>query len=83
MEKFHFERSNIVLLISQIRFTDRNTPPNKIKGKEPKVAKKIFHLAAGNHEMYRRRRMPDPLEVQQMKVNNIITDFRGFLVHFP
>ncbi len=50
-----------------IRFTDAKTPPNKIKGKEAKTAKKIFYLAAGNHEMYKRRRLPDPLEVQQMK----------------
>ena len=50
-----------------IKFTDTKTPANKIKGKEAKVAKKIFYLAAGNHEMYKRRRMPDTLDVQQMK----------------
>ena len=47
---------------------DRNTPVHKVKGKHPKTCKKIFYLATGNNEMYKRRRLPDPLDVQQMKV---------------
>ena len=52
----------------QIRFNDRSNPSHKVKTKLPGDAAKIFYLATGNHEMYRRRRMPDPLDVQQMKV---------------
>lgn len=52
----------------QIRFTDRKTEPFKVRSKNHKVCKKIFLMATGNHEMYKRRRLPDPLDVQQMKV---------------
>ena len=34
---------------------------------EPKTAKKIYEICAGNHDMYVKRRRPDTLEIQQMK----------------
>ncbi len=55
-------------LILQIKFNERGAKPHKIRGKEPGSSRQIFYLATGNNEMYKRRRMPDPLDVQQMKV---------------
>ena len=46
----------------------KNTKSHKVKGKLPNSAKKMKACADGNNEMYKRRRMPEPLVVQQMKV---------------
>jgi len=51
----------------KIKFNDKASKATKMKGKEPDEPQSIFHLATGNNDMYKRRRMPDPLEVQQMK----------------
>jgi hypothetical protein len=42
--------------------------PFEGKTKDPKAAEKIYDLSSGNHDMFIRRRKPDTLEVQQMKV---------------
>ncbi len=64
-----------VFRVLQIRFTSKDNPAHTVKGKSPKTAKKIVMLAKGNHDMYKRRRMPDGLEVQQMKVNWAVVKF--------
>ena len=46
----------------------KNTKSHKVKGKLPNSAKKMKACADGNNEMYKRRMMPEPLVVQQMKV---------------
>ncbi len=53
----------------QIKFNERGAKPHKIRGKESGACRQIYYLATGNNEMYKRRRMPDPLDVQQMKVS--------------
>ena len=52
----------------------KNTKSHKVKGKLPNSAKKMKACADGNNEMYKRRRMPEPLVVQQMKVTKIINN---------
>ena len=32
-----------------------------------RINKRILTLCMGNHELYMRRRQPDPIEVQQMR----------------
>ena len=46
----------------------KNTKSHKVRGKVPNSTKKMKACADGNNEMYKRRRMPEPLVVQQMKV---------------
>ena len=54
---------------SQTKFVaSKNTKSHKVKGKLPNSAKKMKACADGNNEMFKRRRMPEPLVVQQMKV---------------
>ena len=48
----------------------KNTKSHKVKGKLPNSAKKMKACADGNNEMFKRRRMPEPLVVQQMKVRH-------------
>ena len=52
----------------QVEFSDKKAPVWKVRGTHERYAQKIFQLAAGNHEMYRKRRLPDELDVQQLKV---------------
>jgi len=50
-----------------VKLNDKKSPKFIGICRKPKVSKKIYELASGNHEMYMRRRRPDTLEVQQMK----------------
>ena len=47
--------------------SDKKSPKLVMTSTQPKIKHQIYHLINGNHEMYKRRRRPDPLEVQQMK----------------
>merc|ERR1712227_797322 len=47
--------------------SDKKSPKLVMTSTQPKIKHQIYHLVNGNHEMYKRRRRPDPLEVQQMK----------------
>ena len=55
---------------------EKGSNPFEAKSKEVGQAKKIHKLCNGNYQMYVRRRKPDSLEVQQMKVNI----FKWFLI---
>lgn len=55
----------------KVRLNDKGSSPFEGRSKEPKATKKIYDLCSGNHEMYVRRRKPDTLEVQQMKVQKM------------
>merc|ERR1712106_740734 len=50
-----------------VKLNDKKSPKFVGMCRKPKMSKKIYELASGNHEMYMRRRRPDTLEVQQMK----------------
>ncbi|XP_033842745.1 radixin-like [Periophthalmus magnuspinnatus] len=62
--------------IRNISFTDKTFVIKPIDKKAPnfefyaprlRINKRILLLCMGNHELYMRRRKPDPIEVQQMK----------------
>ena len=50
-----------------VHLTDKKAPKLVMTCVQPKMKHQIYMLVNGNHEMYKRRRRPDPLEVQQMK----------------
>ena len=50
-----------------LMFTDRKAPKMTVTCVQPKMKHQIYHLVNGNHEMYKRRRRPDTMEIQQMK----------------
>ena len=50
-----------------MHLTDKKAPKLVMTCVQPKMKHQIYMLVNGNHEMYKRRRRPDPLEVQQMK----------------
>ena len=56
---------------TQISLVEKDSKPFEAKSKEPGQSKKIHKLCNGNYTMYIRRRKPDSLEVQQMKVKFI------------
>ena len=47
--------------------TDKTSSKMTMRCDQPKMKHQIYMMVNGNHEMYKRRRRPDPLEVQQMK----------------
>jgi len=51
----------------KVKLNEKNVKPFEGTTKEPKTAKKIYEICAGNHDMYVKRRRPDTLEIQQMK----------------
>merc|ERR1711887_308792 len=62
--------------IRNISFNDRKFVIKPIDKKAPdfqfyverlRINKRILALCMGNHELYMRRRQPDPIEVQQMR----------------
>ena len=57
----------------QINLVEKESKPFDAKTKEQGQSKKIHKLCNGNYQMYVRRRKPDTLEVQQMKVSFNIT----------
>ena len=63
INKIKYEKPNKVVLI----LTDRKSGKFSVSCTQPKMNKQIYQLATGNHDMYKRRRRPDTLEVQQMK----------------
>ena len=63
IRKIQCTKPNKVVLI----LTDKSSGKITVSCTKPKMNKEIYNLATGNHEMYKRRRMPDTLEVQQMK----------------
>ena len=50
-----------------VHLTDKTSSKMTMKCLQPKMKHQIYMLVNGNHEMYKRRRRPDPLEVQQMR----------------
>ena len=75
------EISIFICFVGQVRLTDKTSLPFEGKTKEPKAAEKIYDLSTGNHEMFIKRRSPDTLEVQQMKVS--LTKRSSFVILFP
>jgi len=63
INKIKYEKPNKVVLI----LTDKKSGKFSVNCTQPKMNKQIYSLATGNHDMYKRRRRPDTLEVQQMK----------------
>jgi len=62
INRISFKSNNFI-----VKLNDKKSPKFIGSCRQPKMAKKIYELASGNHEMYMRRRRPDTLEVQQMK----------------
>lgn len=50
-----------------IRPTDKTAPNFVFFSKNSRMNKLILDLSIGNHELFKRRRKPDTIEVQQMK----------------
>merc|ERR1712050_694049 len=50
-----------------IKPIDRKAPDFQFYVERLRINKRILALCMGNHELYMRRRQPDPIEVQQMK----------------
>lgn len=50
-----------------IKPMDRNAPSFIFFSQKLRMNKLIFDLCIGNHDLYMRRRKPDPIDVQQMK----------------
>lgn len=50
-----------------IKPVDKNSPLFQFYSAKSKMNKLILDLCIGNHELFVRRRKPDPIEVQQMK----------------
>ena len=75
-----------MLYYVQINLVEKGSNPFEAKSKIIGEAKKIHKLCNGNYQMYVRRRKPDSLEVQQMKVNYetfvIILSSLIFISHF-
>merc|ERR1712061_933406 len=53
-----------------IKPIDRKAPDFQFYVERLRINKRILALCMGNHELYMRRRQPDPIEVQQMKAQN-------------
>merc|ERR1719245_26842 len=51
-----------------IKTVDKSSPNFTFYSKKLKMNKLILDLCIGNHDLFMRRRKPDPMEVQQMKV---------------
>jgi len=62
INRISFKNNNFI-----VKLNDKKSPKFIGICRKPKMSKKIYELASGNHEMYMRRRRPDTLEVQQMK----------------
>jgi len=63
INKIKYKKPNKVVL----SLADKNSGKFTVSCTKPKMNQEIYNLATGNHEMYKRRRRPDTLEVQQMK----------------
>ena len=63
INKIKYEKPNKVVLI----LAEKKSGKFVVTCTQPKMNKQIYNLATGNHDMYKRRRRPDTLEVQQMK----------------
>ena len=50
-----------------VHLRDKTSSKMTMRCDQPKMKHQIYMMVNGNHEMYKRRRRPDPLEVQQMK----------------
>jgi len=50
-----------------IKPIDRKAPDFQFYVERLRINKRILALCMGNHELYMRRRQPDPIEVQQMR----------------
>lgn len=50
-----------------IRPTDKTAPNFVFYSKNSRMNKLILDLSIGNHDLFKRRRKPDTIEVQQMK----------------
>lgn len=55
-----------------IKPIDKKAPDFVFFASRVKINKRILALCMGNHELYMRRRKPDTIDVQQMKVWNIM-----------
>ena len=46
---------------------EKKSPPFIFYAPRLRINRRILSLCMGNHELYMRRRKPDPIDVQQMK----------------
>lgn len=58
-----------------IKPIDKKAPDFVFLAPRVKINKRILSLCMGNHELYMRRRKPDTIDVQQMKVSFSKFDF--------
>lgn len=62
-----------------IKPIDKKAPDFVFFATRVKINKRILALCMGNHELYMRRRKPDTIDVQQMKVCLFICFFSIFI----
>lgn len=62
-----------------IKPIDKKAPDFVFFAPRVKINKRILALCMGNHELYMRRRKPDTIDVQQMKVNILFNIFFTYL----
>lgn len=62
-----------------IKPIDKKAPDFVFFASRVKINKRILALCMGNHELYMRRRKPDTIDVQQMKVRNIMCEWHYIL----
>ena len=55
-------------IIKVTKTVDKASPNFTFYSKKLRMNKLILDLCIGNHDLFMRRRKPDPMEVQQMKV---------------